>query len=45
MAIGFPITLVLGLAALYISMSHLAAPLQQMFEHGLQSMLGYFVIR
>ncbi len=45
MAIGFPITLVLGLSALYISMSHLAAPLQQMFEYGLQSMLGYFVIR
>jgi flagellar biosynthesis protein FliR len=45
MAIGFPITLVLGLAALYVSMSHLAAPLQQMFEYGLQSMLGYFVIR
>lgn len=45
MAIGFPITLVLGLVALYISMSYLAAPLQQMFEYGLQSMLGVFVIR
>jgi len=45
MAIGFPITLVLGLAALYISMSHLAPPLLQLFEQGLQSMLGYFVVR
>lgn len=45
MAIGFPITLVLGLVALYVSLSHLAAPLQQMFELGLQSMLGYFVVR
>jgi flagellar biosynthetic protein FliR len=45
MAIGFPITLVLGFCALYVSMSHLTTPLQKMFEHGLHSMLGYFVIR
>ena len=45
MAIGFPITIVLGFAALFISMSHLEAPLQQMFEYGLNSMLGVFVTR
>ena len=45
MAIGFPITLVLGLLAIFTSMSYLAAPLQQMFEYGLQAMLGYFVVR
>jgi flagellar biosynthetic protein FliR len=45
MAIGFPITMILGFVALYISMSHFAAPLQQIFEYGLQSMLGNFVIR
>lgn len=44
MAIGFPITLVLGLFALLVSMSYLAAPLQQMFEYGLRAMLGYFVV-
>lgn len=42
-AVGFPVTLSLGFAALIISMSYLGAPLQQMFEHGLQSMLGHFV--
>lgn len=45
MAIGFPITIVLGFAALFISMSHLGVPLQQMFEYGLNSMLGVFVTR
>jgi flagellar biosynthetic protein FliR len=40
MAIGFPITIALGFAALFIGFSHLAVPLQQMFESGLQSMLG-----
>ena len=45
MAIGFPITLVLGLSALFVSMSYLSAPLQQMFEYGLQAMLGHFVVR
>lgn len=45
MAIGFPITIVLGFAALFVGMAHLAAPFQQAFEYGLQSMLGYFVVR
>jgi flagellar biosynthetic protein FliR len=44
-AIGFPVTILLGFAALLVSMTHLSAPLQQMFEFGLQSMLGYFVIK
>lgn len=43
MAIGFPITIVLGFCALIVSLSYLATPLQQLFEFGLQSMLGYFV--
>ena len=42
-AVGFPLTLALGFAMLIISMSYLGAPLQQLFEHGLQSMLGHFV--
>lgn len=41
--IGFPATLILGFAALYVGMSFLAAPLQQMFEHGLQAMLGHYL--
>jgi flagellar biosynthetic protein FliR len=45
MAIGFPITIILGFAALFVGMSYLGAPLQQMFEHGLNSMLGVFVTR
>ena len=45
MAIGFPITIVLGFIALMVSMSYLSAPLQRLFEFGLQSMMGYFVIR
>ena len=45
MAIGFPITIVLGFVALMVSMSYLSAPLQRLFEFGLQSMMGYFVIR
>ena len=44
MAIGFPITIVLGFSALIVSLSYLATPLQQLFEFGLQSMLGYFVV-
>jgi len=44
-AIGFPITIVLGFSTLYVAMSHLNAPLQRAFEFGLQSMLGYFVLR
>ena len=43
--IGFPVTILLGFVTLYVGMSHLAAPLLQLFEHGLQSMLGFFVPR
>ncbi len=42
MAVGFPITLTLGLIALALGLSYLSAPLQQLFEFGLQAMLGYF---
>lgn len=45
MVIGFPVTIVLGFVALLIGMSYLSAPLQQAFEFGLRSMMGYFVIR
>ena len=45
MAIGFPVTIILGFVALMVSMSYLSAPLQRLFEFGLQSMMGYFVIR
>lgn len=45
MAIGFPVTIILGFVALIVSMSYLGAPLQQLFEFGLRSMMGYFVIR
>ena len=45
MVIGFPITIVLGFSALLASMSYLSIPLQDMFEHGMRSMLGFFVIR
>lgn len=45
MAIGFPVTIILGFVALIISMSYLGTPLQQLFEFGLRSMMGYFVIR
>jgi flagellar biosynthetic protein FliR len=42
-AVGFPLTLALGFAMLIISLSYLGAPLEQLFELGLQSMLGNFV--
>ena len=45
MAIGFPITIILGFVALLVSMSYLSSPLQRLFEFGLRSMMGYFVIR
>lgn len=44
MAVGFPLTLTLGFIALALSLSYLSAPLQQLFEFGLRSMLGYFTI-
>ena len=45
MAIGFPITITLGFSAIYVSFSYLGDPLQKMFEAGLLSMLGNFVLR
>ncbi len=42
-AVGFPLTLTLGFVMLILAIGHLSGPLQQLFEHGLQSMLGYFV--
>lgn len=43
-AVGFPLTLIGGFLLLILSMSYLAGPLTQLFEHGLRSMLGYFVL-
>jgi len=45
MAIGFPVTIALGFIALLASTSYLGAPLLQLFEFGLESMLGFFVLR
>lgn len=42
-AIGFPLTLGLGFAILLLALSYLNAPLRQLYEHGLQSMLGHFM--
>ncbi|MFC5303320.1 flagellar biosynthetic protein FliR [Azospira restricta] len=42
-AVGFPITLIGGFVMLILSLGYLAAPLTQLFEHGLQAMLGHFV--
>lgn len=42
-AIGFPLTLSLGFAGLMLGLSHFSGPFQQLFEYGLQSMLGLFV--
>ena len=44
-AIGFPVTIVMGFSALLASLNYLSAPFQQLFEYGLQSMLGFFVLR
>ena len=43
MAVGFPTTIALGFTALLIGLPYLAEPLQQLFGHGLQAMLGHFV--
>ncbi len=40
MAIGFPLTIALGFAALMFALPYLSQPLQQLFELGLRSMLG-----
>ena len=44
MVIGFPITITLGFCAIYIGLSRISGPLQNMFEAGLFSMLRNFVI-
>jgi flagellar biosynthetic protein FliR len=43
--IGFPVTITLGFVALYVGLPNLNQPLMQLFETGLASMLGNFVIR
>jgi flagellar biosynthetic protein FliR len=45
MAIGFPVTIIIGFVCLMISLSHLGAPFLHLFEYGLQSMLGVFVAK
>jgi len=41
-AVGFPITLTGGFVMLILSLNYLSGPLMQLFEHGLQMMLGLF---
>lgn len=43
--IGFPVMIALGFAALYVCLPYLTTPLTQLFEIGLQSMLGNLVLR
>ncbi|MDR2451178.1 MAG: flagellar biosynthetic protein FliR [Candidatus Accumulibacter sp.] len=43
--IGFPVTITLGFAALYVCMPYLANPLLRLFETGIVSMLGNLVVR
>lgn len=42
-AVGFPLTLIGGFVMLITTMGYLATPFLQLYEHGLQSMLGFFV--
>jgi flagellar biosynthesis protein FliR len=42
-ALGFPLTLTGGFAALAISLNYLAVPLQSLFEFGLSALLGFAV--
>ena len=44
-AIGFPVTIVLGFAGLLVGLTHLATPLLKLYEYSLQAMLGVFVLR
>ena len=44
-AIGFPVTILLGFSGLLFGLSLLATPLLQLYEYSLQSMLGVFVLR
>ena len=43
--VGFPVTITLGFAALYLLLPYLIGPLTQLFETGLGAMLGNFVVR
>lgn len=43
--IGFPVTITIGFIALYVCLPYLVAPLMRLFETGLTSMLGNFVLR
>ena len=43
--IGFPATIAVGFAALLTGLDYLAAPLRQIFEYGLSTMSGFFVLR
>ena len=43
--IGFPITILIGVFALLVSLNYLGAPFQQLFEFGLNSMTGFFLLR
>ena len=40
--IGFPVTITLGFATLYVALPYLSVPLMRLFETGLGSMLGNF---
>jgi flagellar biosynthetic protein FliR len=42
--VGFPVTITLGFAALYVCLPYLIEPLTQLFETGLAAMLGNLVI-
>lgn len=42
-ALGFPLTLMGGFAALAVSMNYLSGPIQSVFEVGMEAMLGYAV--
>lgn len=44
-AVGFPLTLAGGFIMLILSLNYLAEPLTKLFEHGLQSMLGHFLVK
>jgi len=44
-ALGFPLTLIGGFAALAISLNYMSGPIQAIFEMGLNAMLGYAVVR
>ena len=44
-AIGFPVTIILGFVGLLIALAHLSTPLLQLYEHSLQAMLAIFTLR